>query len=202
LDGATVAIDFSAAGAVLANVRKAAALGIGVVVGTTGWESDREAVEAAVRGAGTALLAAPNLSVGMFLFSRLVEAAARLVNPLEEFDVHLSETHHRHKTDHPGGTARALADALVRGLDRKTGWTETLPDHEALASDQLHVSVARVGDALGTHAVTLDGPHDRIEIRHEARTRVGFAHGAVLAAEWLEGRSGVFTMRDLMDGAS
>lgn len=198
LAGATVAIDFSAASAVLPNVRRAAALGVGVVVGTTGWEGDRKAVEAVVREAGTGLLAAPNFSVGVLLFTRLVEAAARLVDPLEEFDVHLAEIHHRLKADHPGGTARALAELLVRELDRKTGWTERLPEGP-IDPALLQISVGRVGEAPGTHVVTLDGPHDRIELRHEAKSRTGFAVGAVLAAEWLEGRSGIFTMSDLME---
>jgi 4-hydroxy-tetrahydrodipicolinate reductase len=199
LGGARIAIDFSTSAAVLPNVRRASALGVGMVVGTTGWEGDRLAVEEAVRSAGTGLLDAPNFSVGMFLFSRVVEGAARLINHVEEFDVHLRETHHRFKVDHPGGTARALAGMLVRELDRKDGWTIELQDGVAPDPRMLQVAVARVGQVPGIHEVALEGPDERIELRHEARSRKGFARGAVLAAEWMENRSGIFTMTDLMD---
>ncbi|MSR22231.1 MAG: 4-hydroxy-tetrahydrodipicolinate reductase [Gemmatimonadetes bacterium] len=197
MDGARVAVDFSTAVAVLPNVCKAAALGVSVVVGTTGWDDDRAAVEACVRKAGTGLLHAPNFSVGMFLFTRLAETAAGLANTMEGYDVHLFEEHHRHKVDHPGGTARGLADLLVRGLDSKDGWTELTP---GVAPDPrlLQLSVARVGENPGMHEIVLDGPDDRIVLRHEAKNRAGFARGAVLAAEWLENRTGIYTMADLM----
>ncbi len=199
LAGARVAIDFSVAGAVLANVRQAAKLGVGMVVGTTGWEADRQAVESIVREAGTAIVHSPNFSVGVHLFTRLVELAGRLVDRLPEFDVHLREIHHRHKADHPGGTARSLAELLVREIDRKDGWTTELQSGVPVDPTILKVSVARVGEVPGVHEVALEGPDDRVELRHEARSRKGFALGAVLAAEWIEGRSGVFTMTDLMD---
>ena len=203
LDGASVAVDFSIAGAVAANVQALARNAVNVVVGTTGWDAEREAVEASVLRAGTAILSAPNFSIGMLLFERIVRAAARLVDGargLEAYDVHLSETHHRKKTDHPSGTARRLAELLVRELDAKTGWSQEL--HEGAAVDQavLQVSASRVGAVFGTHSVGIDGPDDRIVLRHEARSRRGFALGAVLAAEWIEGRAGVFTLKDVLGG--
>jgi len=199
LSGARMAIDFSTADAVLPNVRAAATLGVDVVVGTTGWESDREAVEAAVREAGTGLLHAPNFSIGMLFFTRLVEAAARMANGLTDYDVHLFEAHHRHKTDHPSGTARRLADVLVQGLERKHAWTLDLEEGSRHDPSSLQVSVVRSGEIPGIHEVAFDGPDDTIQLRHEARSRTGFARGAVLAAEWLEGRPGVHTMDDLMN---
>lgn len=198
LDGARVAIDFSVAAAVHENVRHAAELGINVVVGTTGWEKEKEAVEAIARGARVGLLTAPNFSVGMLLFMRIVRFASRLANQVDEYDVHLAETHHRHKADHPGGTARRLAAIVLEELERKSGWTSELPDGVPLDPDRLQLSISRVGSVPGVHTMALEGPDDRIELRHEARTRVGFARGAVLAAEWLEGRSGIFTMEDVM----
>lgn len=201
LDGARVAVDFSVAGAVAATVRAAAGNGVNVVVGTTGWDAEREAVEASVRRAGTAILSAPNFSIGMLLFERIVRAAARLVDGargLEAYDVHLSETHHRKKTDHPSGTARRLAELLVRELDGKAGWSRELREGAAVDQATLQVSASRVGSVFGTHSVGIDGPNDRIVLRHEARSRAGFALGAVLAAEWIEGRSGVFTLNDVL----
>jgi 4-hydroxy-tetrahydrodipicolinate reductase len=198
LSGASVAIDFTTADAVLPTVRAATELGISVVVGTTGWEADRTAVEAVVREAGTGLLHAPNFSLGMLLFMRLVEEAARLVDRVEGYDAHLWEAHHRHKVDHPGGTARRLADLLVEALGSKDRWQVELPSGRAVDPRILQVAVHRAGEIPGLHAVALEGPDDRIELRHEARSRRGFARGAVLAAEWLEGRSGIFTLDDLL----
>jgi 4-hydroxy-tetrahydrodipicolinate reductase len=197
LAGAKMAIDFSVAAAVPANARRAAERGVSLVVGTTGWEGERENIEKVVREAGTALLAAPNFSVGMLLFARIVGAAARMVNRLDEYDVHLWEMHHRHKTDHPGGTARALADLLVRSVDRKQSWTTRLEPGFSIDPKQLLVTVTRAGEIAGVHGVGIDGPDDRIELRHEARSRRGFAHGAVVGAEWLAGRSGVYTLDDM-----
>ena len=196
---ARMAIDFSVGAAVPANVRRAAALGMSVVVGTTGWEEHRAEVERAVREAGTGLLHAPNFSLGMLLFMRVVEEAARLANRLPEFDLHLAEAHHRHKVDHPGGTARRIAELLVDRLDRKEGWSTELPPGAAHPPERLQVAVTRAGEIPGIHTVGIDGPDDRIELRHEARSRRGLASGAVRAAEWLEGRPGVHTLDDLLD---
>jgi len=198
LAGARVAIDFSTGESVLPNVRRACELGANVVVGTTGWDSDLGEVEAIVTESGTGLLYAPNFSIGMFLFTRLVESAARMVDRIEDYDVHLWEAHHRHKVDHPGGTARALADLLVSEIERKVGWTTDLPGGAPHDVRELQVAVSRVGEVPGIHEVGLEGPDDRIQLRHEARNRLGFARGSVLAAEWLEGRSGVFTLPDFM----
>ena len=203
LAGARVAVDFSVAAAVPDNVREAARHGVNVVVGTTGWDAAREAVEDAVRSAGTAILTAPNFSIGMLLFERIVRAAACLadgVQELEAYDVHLSETHHRKKTDHPSGTARRLAELLVRELDAKKGWTRDLEEGAPVDEALVHVGVARAGSVFGIHTVGIDGPNDRIVLQHEARSRAGFARGAVLAAEWIQERSGVFTMQDVLGG--
>lgn len=199
LHGARMAIDFSTAAAVATNICKAAKLGVSVVVGTTGWEEDRDTAYETVREAGTGLLVAPNFSIGMLLFERIVEAAARMVNRVDGYDVHLWEKHHRHKVDHPGGTARRLADLLVDTLAQKTGWTTKLEQGFTVDPRQLQVAVSRVGEVPGMHGVGIEGPDDRIELLHEARNRRGFGRGALVAAEWLEGRSGLFTMADVLE---
>jgi len=199
LGGATVAIDFTTAAAVLPNVRAASELGLDVVVGTTGWDDDRDAVVEVAREAGIGFLHAPNFSLGMLLFMSMVREATRLVDALPDYDVHLWEAHHRHKVDHPGGTARRLAELVVEGLQRKTGWDAALPPDRPVEPEQLQVSVIRAGEIPGTHGVGIEGPDDRIELRHEARSRRGFARGAVLAAEWLKGRTGIFSLQDLLD---
>ncbi len=199
LGSAEMAIDFSVSSAVRQNVSRATQHGVSVVVGTTGWEAERGAIGRLVKDTNCGLLCAPNFSVGMLLFSRIVQSTASLMNRVDEYDAHLWEAHHRHKADHPGGTARKLADLLVEGLDRKTGWTTELPAGAPIDQGQLQVAVTRVGSVPGVHGVGFEGPDDRIELRHEARSRRGFARGAVYAAEWLRGRSGVFTMSDVMD---
>lgn len=198
LAGVDVAVDFSVGEAVAPNVEGAAALGVDVVVGTTGWERDRERVFRAVEAAGTGLIHAPNFSTGVHLFLRLAALAGDLAAAVDGYDVHVSEIHHRHKRDHPSGTARRLADLLLERLPMKDRWSAQLPTDEPVDPRALQVAVARVGEEPGTHSVALDGPVDRIQVRHEARGRGGFARGAVLAAEWVRGRAGIHTMDDLL----
>ena len=111
--------------------------------------------------------------------------------------MHVWEAHHRHKIDHPSGTAIDLADLLIEELDRKGRWSEA-PPGGAPDAQVLYVASQRAGETPGTHVVGLEGPDDRIELRHEARSRAGFARGAVEAAEWVPGRSGVFTLDDML----
>lgn len=198
LGGAEVAIEFTGPDAAPGNLQRVAALGVDAVCGTTGWYDALPAVRAAVEAAGTGLVYAPNFSLGVALFRRLVRQAAALADALDDYDVFLHETHHRHKVDHPSGTARALADDLVEGLARKTGWAEG-PAEGAPDPSTLWVSVTRAGEVPGTHVIGLEGPDDRIELRHEARGRAGFARGALDAARWIHGRTGVFSLEAMLD---
>lgn len=193
-----VAIDFSHPDAVARNVSRVTDHGVDMVVGTTGWLERLDEVRGEVEGAGTALLWAPNFSLGVQLFFRLARLAGRLAEGLEEYDVHVSETHHRHKVDHPSGTARHVAEILLEELGRKERWEERLPDGGPVDPAVLQVSAVRAGENPGTHVVGLEGPEDRLELRHEARGRGGFARGAVAAAEWVRGRTGVFTIDDML----
>lgn len=197
MEGVEVAIDFSHPDAVLPNVTRASGLGVDLVVGTTGWYDRLEAVRDTVEAAGTGLLYAPNFSLGVQLLFRLVRRAAGLVDRLGDYDPAVLEVHHRHKVDHPSGTALRLAEILLEEVGRKERWEEGPgegPAHEEI----LQVAVVRTGENPGTHVVSLEGPEDRLEIRHEARGRGGFARGAVEAAEWVAGREGVFTIDDLL----
>jgi 4-hydroxy-tetrahydrodipicolinate reductase len=197
LGGADVAIEFTAPGVAVDNITALAAAGIDAVVGTTGWHERLDEATEAVNGAGTGLVHASNFSLGVNLFFRLARAAGKMADALSEYDVHIREAHHRHKIDHPSGTAITLADILIEELERKENWSATLPDggpHPQV----LYVASERVGETAGTHVLGLEGPDDRIELRHEARTRAGFARGAIAAAEWIRGRSGVFTLDDML----
>jgi len=197
LCGADVAIEFTVPTSAFDNISALAAAGVDTVVGTTGWQDRLDEASATVTEAGTGMLHAANFSLGVHLFLRLARTAARVANTLTEYDVHVREAHHRHKVDHPSGTAITLADILIEELARKESWAATLPEggpHPQV----LYVASERVGEVAGSHVLGLEGPDDRIELRHEARTRAGFARGAVVAAEWLRGRSGVFTLDDML----
>jgi len=197
LGGAEVALEFTVPGVAVDNITALAAAGVDAVVGTTGWHERLEEVAAEVNGAGTGLVHATNFSLGVNLFFRLVRTAARMADRLNEYDVHVREAHHRHKIDHPSGTAITLADILIEELAAKESWSAALPDG-APHPQVLYVASERVGETAGSHVVSLEGPDDRIELRHDARTRTGFARGAVTAAEWIRGRSGVFTLDDML----
>ena len=189
--GADVVIEFSAASAVSANVERYARLGLNAVVGTTGWYAELERVRATVERAGIGLLYGSNFSIGAHVFFALVEEAARRLDALTQYDVSVLEIHHKRKKDSPSGTAANVADAVLRGSTRKKRVVTDRLDR-AIAPDELHVASLRGGEFPGTHTVLFDSAADTIELTHSARSRGGFALGAVMAAEWLEGRKGVF----------
>ena len=181
LGGADVAIEFTAPGAAVGNIRAALGAGRPIVVGTTGWYDELPAIEQEVADANGALLWAPNFALGAVLFRRIVEEAARRLSAIAEVDPHLIETHHAAKRDAPSGTARALAHAAEAALGR------TIP-----------VTSVRVGSVPGTHEVLFDAPFEQIRLEHVVRDRRVFAAGALHAAEWLIGRKGVFTLDDVL----
>jgi 4-hydroxy-tetrahydrodipicolinate reductase len=185
LANAEVAVEFTMPRHAASNVRGCIAAGCPVVSGTTGWDDERAAVEAEVRAKDGALLWAPNFSIGVHLFSRIVEYAARLMAVANAgFDSHLVETHHNQKLDAPSGTACALAGRA-----------------EAASGRPMAITSVRVGSVPGTHQVIFDGAFEQIRLEHVARDRRVFATGALAAARWLVGRHGVFTM-DHMLGTS
>jgi 4-hydroxy-tetrahydrodipicolinate reductase len=185
LAGADVAVEFTTPQYAAANVRGCVAAGCPVVCGTTGWDGARAEVEDEVRAKNGALLWAPNFSIGVHLFARIVEHAAGLVAAANAgFDAHLVETHHNQKLDAPSGTARALADRAEKASGRA-----------------VPITSVRVGNVPGTHEVIFDGAFEQIRLEHVARDRRVFATGALAAARWLRGRHGVFTL-DHMLGTS
>ena len=194
---AEVAIDFTTPDSALPNILGVSSLGVDLVVGTTGWYNRLEEARAAVEKAGTGLVWAPNFSLGVQLFLRLARRAGELADALDEYDVAVHEVHHRHKVDHPSGTAIRLADVLVDAIARKRSWAEG-PHDGAPDPNVLWVSSSRAGEVPGTHVVSLEGPDDGIELRHTARGRSGFARGAVAAAGWIRGRKGFFGIDDML----
>jgi 4-hydroxy-tetrahydrodipicolinate reductase len=197
LEDAEVAIDFTTPDAALSNILKVSTLGVDLVVGTTGWYNRLDDARAAIEKSGTGLVWSPNFSLGVQMFVRLAREAGRLVDTLDEYDVSVHEVHHRHKVDHPSGTAIRIADVLVDSVGRKKSWKAGPPDG-APDPQVLWVTSSRTGEVPGTHLISVEGPDDSIELRHSARGRGGFARGAVAAAAWVRGRKGFFGIDDML----
>jgi 4-hydroxy-tetrahydrodipicolinate reductase len=177
-----VAIDFSFPEAVPVNVPALAKLGINVVIGTTGWSAHESSVRKAVELAKTGVVAAPNFSTGVVLFEAIAAHAARLFAQQRDFGAWLHETHHVMKKDAPSGTALLLIRAM----------------EEAGYSRPIDVASTRAGHVPGVHTIGFDGPAESITLSHSARDRSAFARGALVAARWLKGRRGWFTMHDVL----
>lgn len=185
LRGADVAVEFTEPGAATANIRACVRARCPVVVGTTGWYEELDSVRDEVEAAGGALLWSPNFSIGVNAFAELARTVGTLLANIAGFDAHIVETHHTAKKDAPSGTAGLLRDALASTLGK-----------------EVPVTSVRTGSVPGTHEILLDAQYEQIVLRHDARDRRVFAVGALVAAEWLIGRRGVFTMRDVLAGGN
>ncbi len=192
-----VCIDFTTPSVVFDNIEAVAKAGNNIVVGTTGWFNKLEDVKKIVKKNNIGLLYSPNFSLGINIFYRIINTASNIFNNFDEYDMMVSEIHHKHKTDSPSGTALVLGQIITQNVKRKK---EILQEtaHSKMKSDQLHITSARVGSCVGQHTVLFDSDFDCIELTHTAKSRRGFALGALLAAEWLSGKKGVFTMKDVM----
>lgn len=192
--GADVAIEFTQPGAAVDNITKCLSLGIPVVSGTTGWLEKLGEVKSACKKHDGAFFYASNYSLGVNIFFKVNEYLAKLMAGQESYDVSVDETHHTQKKDAPSGTAITLADGIIKHLPRKKMWVNRPPEQK----DQLVINSFRVDPAPGTHTVSYKSAIDDLEITHTAHSREGFALGAVLVAEWIKGRKGVFTMDDFL----
>jgi len=189
-----VAIEFTQPEAVVKNLKTCFDKGIPVVCGTTGWGHHQAEVESYCKNKNGALLASSNFSLGVNIFFKLNEYLARIMQNYPQYEVRIDETHHTQKKDAPSGTAISLANGILKNSTRKTEWKLGKTDN----SHQLAIHSFRVDPAPGTHMVSYQSAIDDIEITHTAHSREGFALGAVLAAEWLAGKKGVFTMDDFL----
>lgn len=179
---ADVAIDFSTADALRGNFEHYVERRLAVVIGTTGWAPAGEDLRARAEAAGLGVVASANFSLGVNLFEVMVAEAARLMRPYGEYGAWIHEAHHAAKRDAPSGTALLLRDAMAAaGYDRP-----------------IDMSSTRAGAIPGTHTIGFDGLSDTIELTHAARDRRGFATGALVAAKWVAGRRGWFTMQDVL----
>jgi 4-hydroxy-tetrahydrodipicolinate reductase len=185
LAGADVIFEFSRGPAVAGNVERSLAAGCrALVIGTTGWEAQRERVEARLSDAGAAAVGAANFSLGVELFGRLVEVATELFGALDDYDPFLVEWHRRGKADRPSGTARELSRRILAAHPRKRRLADPRADGPP-APDELEVSAIRAGASPGMHLVGFDAPGETVELRLTARDRSAYAAGAIEAARWL-----------------
>lgn len=197
LESMDVAVDFSLPALALDHIQRYCEWGLPAVIGTTGWYDELDRVERLVDDHGASLLYAPNFSVGVAVVRRALESVLPLLDQLDDYDPFVREMHHTNKVDSPSGTAQMLGGLLVEGLERKDH-VETETQHQRIDSSAVHVTSTRAGTIYGEHTVGFDGPYDQITVGHRAKTRRGFAAGAVRAAEWLDGRQGLFTLDDML----
>lgn len=192
-----VVIEFSSPDAVLPNANTYCKLHLNAVVGTTGWFDQAPEIRDLVEHNGIGYLYGSNFSIGAHIFYRMVAEAAELINPIPEYDILGYEIHHKRKKDSPSGTALNIANIILNKNERKNKLITDRLDRP-VKENELHFASVRGGDNPGIHRVVLDSQADTIELTHSARNRKGFALGAVLAAEWLQGKTGFFEMEDFI----
>ena len=191
---ADVAIDFSTPTAAVSNITDAINCQIPVVCGTTGWLEALESIKSLCHTKNGAFLYASNFSLGMNLFFELNRKLAQVMKPYGEYSMGIEEIHHTQKQDAPSGTAITLAEDAIKESEY-TGWSLV----KSLDPKQIGIEAKRIENIPGTHKVSYDSKIDCIEIKHIAKNREGFGLGAVIAAEWLFGKTGVFSMKDVLN---
>jgi 4-hydroxy-tetrahydrodipicolinate reductase len=191
---ADVALEFTAPESAFANVKRCLEFGVPVVSGSTGWNQHLDEAREYCRQQGSAFLHASNFSIGVNIFFQVNKLLARLMASQPEYNVRLKEVHHTQKKDAPSGTAVTLAEQVIENIDRKSSWVLG----PAQQPEELSIVSERIDPAPGTHYVRYTSAVDEIEIIHTAHNRKGFALGAVLAAEFIAGKQGIFNMDDVL----
>ena len=201
---ADVAIEFTTPSSAFSNIQRAFAAGVKVVSGTTGWYQDHRDEVKAMCAEGNTLFWSSNYSIGVYIFSAVNRYLAAIMDKFEGYDVAMDEVHHCHKLDSPSGTAVTLADDILSLISRKDGWTNELAPLGEVESIKtpapgraLQIYSYRHDEVPGIHTIRYESEADRIVITHEAKSRRGLALGAVLAAEYTDGHSGLLCMDDL-----
>ena len=193
LQQANVAIEFSTPHSVISNIKKCIHAQVPIVIGTTGWYDHFTEIETECKQNNGTLFHSTNFSLGVNLFFKVNTYLAELMNKYNEYDVEMEEIHHIHKLDKPSGTAITLANQVIDKVKRKTKWSITDASPETL-----FIKDVREGEVPGTHILKYKSAVDDIEIMHKAHNRKGFALGAVIAAEFVNNKKGIFTMTDLI----
>ncbi|TDE27931.1 MULTISPECIES: 4-hydroxy-tetrahydrodipicolinate reductase [Flavobacterium] len=193
LSSADVAIDFSVPTAAVPNISSCFHANIPVISGTTGWLEHYDEMVALCAAKNGGFISSSNFSLGVNIFFELNEYLSKIMSKFDNYSVDMEEIHHTQKLDAPSGTAISLAKGVIENSSY-TNWTLEKPE-----ASQIHIEAKRIGTVPGTHTVTYNSVVDAIEIKHTAHNREGFALGAVIAAEWIVGKKGIFTMKDVLE---
>ncbi len=197
LQWADVAIEFSTPESAFNNIKLCIEAGVPVISGTTGWLNKKEEMDILCTKNNGSFLYASNFSIGVNIFFEINKRLSSLMEKYEIYDAQIKEIHHTGKLDKPSGTAITLARDIIENISRKKVWTITPPIEKN--SRNIYIESERIDPAPGTHIVKYTSEIDTIEIIHTAHSRKGFASGAILAAEWLLGKHGIFTMKDVLE---
>ena len=202
LSNADVAIDFSVPTAAVSNISNCFQANVPVISGTTGWLENYDEVAALCHEKKGAFISSSNFSLGVNIFFEVNEYLAKIMSKFDSYNVSMEEIHHTQKLDAPSGTAISLAKGVIEN-SLYTNWTLEKPEADEQSDSelakQIHIEAKRIGTIPGTHTVTYNSSVDAIEIKHTAHNREGFALGAVIAAEWIVGKQGIFTMKDVLE---
>ena len=191
---ADVAIEFTTPATAFDNYMKSFAAGVPVVSGTTGWLDRISEIKEKCEKEGETFFYASNFSIGVNIFFALNKYLAKIMNNFPSYDISMTETHHIHKLDAPSGTAITLAEGIIENVDRKERWTLETAEQPT----DLPIHAIREGEVPGIHEVTYESDVDYISIKHDAKSRAGFALGAVVAAEFTAGKKGFLGMDDML----
>jgi len=190
---ADAAIEFTTPGTAVDNYMRCFKAGVPVVSGTTGWTKRMDEVKEACQKTNGSFFYSSNFSIGVNIFFAVNKYLAKIMDSFKQYDVEMTETHHIHKLDKPSGTAITIAEQIIDNRSDKTGWALDKAD----SKDEIAIHAIREGEVPGIHEVRYTSAEDIITIRHEAKNREGFALGAVMAAEFIKGKKGIFGMNDL-----
>lgn len=194
LNQADVAIDFSVPAVAVTNIKEALEAGVPVVCGTTGWLEHYSEITAFCKAKDSAFLYGSNFSLGVNIFFELNDYLAKMMKNFEQYGVSMQEIHHTQKLDAPSGTAITLAEGILANSNYDSWTLDPQPTNK-----QIHIDAVREDQVPGTHTVRYDSTIDQIEIKHTAHNREGFALGAVIAAEWIKDKKGIFSMKDILN---
>jgi 4-hydroxy-tetrahydrodipicolinate reductase len=203
LENVDVAIDFSMPSSAVDNILKCFEAKVPIVVGTTGWYDQFDFIKEKCLSDGQSMVYSSNFSVGVNIFFKLNRLLAKMMNEQNDYDVMIDEVHHAEKKDHPSGTALTLASHILNEHKQKNEWKGRLVYNDNIPSQsakphELLIESRRLADVTGDHTVKYESIIDEISITHKAKSRYGFAKGAVLAAEWIIGKKGIYTMDDIL----
>ena len=189
---ADIAIEFSTPQSAVSNIKFCLENNIPIVSGTTGWLAHYDKMIKLCENRNGSFIYASNFSIGVNLFFSINEYVSNLMEPWKDYQVSIEEVHHNQKLDTPSGTAVTLAEEIIRNSDKKN-W-----ELNGTEAENINITAKRINDIKGTHIINYDSNIDTISIKHEAHSRDGFALGAILAAEWLADKKGIFTMKDVL----